>query len=83
MPSDPDTSRTRPTVRRDILLLLAVAGFTACMTFFYWLKAPRHVEEPALLKSGTVALFGTPHESEHLIDDFLTRNEHYGKPQGS
>ncbi len=52
MPSDPDTSRTRQTLRRDILLLLAVAGFTACMAFFYWLKAPRHVE-PSLLESGT------------------------------
>lgn len=52
MPPAPDTSRTRQTVRRDILLLLAVAGFTACMMFFYWLKAPRHVE-PSLLESGT------------------------------
>lgn len=52
MPSDPDTSRTRQAVRRDILLLLAVAGFTVCMMFFYWLKAPRHVE-PSLPKGGT------------------------------
>ena len=30
-----------------------------------------------------VALLATPHESGHLVDDFLTLNEHYGKLQGS
>ena len=84
------------------------------MMFFYWLKAPRHVE-PSLPESDTslhahprtfpqsglagtgteldslgrapggnlVALSGTPHESGHLIDDFLALNEHYGTLQGS
>ena len=58
MPPVPDTSRTRRIVRRDILLLLAVAGFTICMMFYYWLMAPQ-ITGSSYLKSGT-SLYAHP-----------------------
>ena len=52
MPPVPENPRTRQPVKRDLFLLLGIAGFTVCITLFYFLL-PQPNSEPGSLDSAT------------------------------
>ena len=52
MRPDPGTFRARQSARRELIMLLGIAGFTACMALFYFML-PRPDPEPNHLKGGT------------------------------